>query len=443
MRYAREGFQLLTRLRARLLERSLKRGGHPPASRAPADDAAQRKPAGMRLVFVQFGDYGDAYRRLRQPGGKETYYAQRYTIDYVAKLAHSRAVESVTVVTFSHDEPLNELSPRLFSAGVDLYPKGAAARHDDLIRQVLQLQPTHLVVSAPIVPLLRWGLSQGIAVLPLFADSFQGHGLRQKLRNLRLAYVLNDPRIRYVANHNLAASLELARIGVEPEKILPYDWPAVVSPKDQRAKKAPSADRPFELVYVGQVSELKGVGDLLHALVDLQRAGQRCTLKVIGEVKDPALLTTAKELGVGAQVRFLGTRPHPEVRRAMRDADAVVVPSHHDYPEGLPMTLYEGLCSRTPLIVSDHPMFALRIEPGINALVFEAGSHEALAARVLELASDAQLYERLSRNAESAAEGYLCPLKWDRLIAAWLDPTHAEAIEGHSLPESVDVSAYA
>ena len=36
--------------------------------------------------------------------------------------------------------------------------------------------------------------------------------------------------------------------------------------------------------------------------------------------------------------------------------DIVIVPSRHDYPEGLPMTIYEALAMRTPLVVSDHPM---------------------------------------------------------------------------------------
>lgn len=101
------------------------------------------------------------------------------------------------------------------------------------------------------------------------------------------------------------------------------------------------------------------------------------------------------------------------------------------------MTLYEGLCSRTPLIVSDHPMFALRIRAHENALVFTAGSPTALARSVLELASDAALYRRLSLNAESAADGYLCPLKWDRLITSWLDPVHGDDIQQHRLDEAL------
>ncbi|MDB4974763.1 MAG: glycosyl transferase group 1 [Myxococcaceae bacterium] len=430
MRYANEGWRLLTWLRARVLNGSSAPRAVPP-------------PRSARVVFVQYGDYSDAYRRLQQPGGDETYYAQRYTIDFVAELAKSNSVDWITVLTFSRDEPLTELAPRLRTAGVELYPERGSARHAALVREVERLDPTHLIVSAPIVPLMRWGLGRGIPVLPLFADSFRGASLRNKLRNLRLAYVLNDPRIRYVANHNLAASLELARIGVSASKIVPYDWPAVTSPKEFPAKPAPSAEGPFKLVYVGQVTEQKGVGDLIHAVAELSRTGQAVELKIIGARYDESLPSLAKQLGVDERISFLGTRTHSDVRKAMREADAVVVPSRHEYPEGLPMTLYEGLCARTPLIVSDHPMFKLRIKAYENALVFAAGSPAALAARVRELASDADLYVRLSQNAERAAEGYLCPLKWDRLIAAWLDPQHSADIDQHRLAESVNVSAFA
>jgi glycosyltransferase involved in cell wall biosynthesis len=418
MEYTRSSWRLMTWLRERMHE-VVATEPHVPTS-------------GVRLVFVQYGDYSEAYNRLIEQNGAENYYAQRYTLDFVAELARSERVSSVTVVTFSRDEALHEIAPGLRTAGVELYPRSGGARHNELIRLVASLDPTHLIVSAPIVPLLRWGLEQELPVLPLFADSFRGNDLRTQVRNARLAFVLNDPRIRFVANHNLAASLDLARIGVIDSKIVPYDWPAVVTPKQSPAKKAPTGERGYKLVYVGTVSEAKGVSDLLRAVAEL-RQELEVTLDVIGQSRDGSMQALAAELGLAERVRFLGMRPHAEVRRAMREADVVVVPSRHEYPEGLPMTLYEGLCARTPMVVSDHPMFQLRIRDRENALVFHAGDPSSLAAKVRELTADVALYERLSENAEKAAEGYLCPLKWDRLIEAWLDPSHGQDIQHHLL----------
>ena len=117
----------------------------------------------------------------------------------------------------------------------------------------------------------------------------------------------------------------------------------------------------------------------------------------------------------------------------MRDHDAVLVPSHWAYPEGLPMTLYEALCTRTPLLTSDHPMFSLKIRDRDNALVFPERNPEAFAKCIDDLASSPQLYTELSIAAGKAAQGYLCPLKYDRLISAFLTTTERRRLRDYSL----------
>ena len=119
----------------------------------------------------------------------------------------------------------------------------------------------------------------------------------------------------------------------------------------------------------------------------------------------------------------------------MNRHDVVVVPSRHEYPEGLPMTLYEAFCSRTPIIASDHPMFRVKLRDGENALIFKAGDVGALAGRIRLLAGDPALYARLSRNAEAAAEQFFCPLKYDELISRWLSNTEEDrsVLSGFSL----------
>ena len=54
----------------------------------------------IRLTIVQYGDYAEATARF-QAGGEENYYAQRYTVDFVAGLAGTPGIERVTVISFS------------------------------------------------------------------------------------------------------------------------------------------------------------------------------------------------------------------------------------------------------------------------------------------------------------------------------------------------------
>jgi glycosyltransferase involved in cell wall biosynthesis len=104
----------------------------------------------------------------------------------------------------------------------------------------------------------------------------------------------------------------------------------------------------------------------------------------------------------------------------MHEHDVVVVPSRHEYPEGLPNTIYEALCSRTPIVASDHPMFALKLRDGENSAIFPAGDARALAERIRALVDDRELYERLSGNSEQAAATFQVPLKWHELLDRWL-----------------------
>lgn len=405
-----------------------------PASKSKRNRAGT--PTGpVRLTVVQYGDYAEAAARFRA-GGDENYYAQRYTVDFLPQLAAAAGMEEVTVISFAADAPPAVTDTGVRTRGVHLYPSGQRPRFDRLLDAIAESRPTHLVVAAPIAPAIRWGLARGLSVLPLFADSFRTRGLKAYIRNRLLARLLNDPAIEFVANHNLAASLDLARIGVKRDKILPFDWPELISVRDYAPKPAPPSDRPFRGLYVGQVTEAKGVGDAVRAVSILRGRGRDVTLTVIGGGDIAGFEELARREGVAAHVAFTGLLSHGRVLEEMRAHDVVLVPSHHSYPEGLPMTLYEALCMRVPLVTSDHPMFALRIRDGIEALVHPERNPEALADRVERLASDRRLYEELSVRGEESVKDYLCPLKWDRLLEDFVDPVRRPQLRRHSLANS-------
>jgi glycosyltransferase involved in cell wall biosynthesis len=107
----------------------------------------------------------------------------------------------------------------------------------------------------------------------------------------------------------------------------------------------------------------------------------------------------------------------------MREHDAVLVPSRHAYPEGLPMTIYEALCARTPLLVSDHPMFAGKVVHETSALVFRASDPLSLAQQATRLSRDAELYKRLSCESAAAWQALQCPVTWGELLTRWLRNT--------------------
>jgi glycosyltransferase involved in cell wall biosynthesis len=381
-------------------------------NRVSIDAEPQGAPL-RHIVFVQYGDYGRAVRRFAA-GGKEKYYAQKYAVEHIAFLAARYA--RVTVITFCRDHPFELLPNGVGARGVLLYPAGGKARHVELLRSLEEMKPTDIILVAPIRSVLHWAVRRRVRTLPLFADSFFASGWKARLKDWLLARLLNHEHFSWVANHHIAASQDLARIGVDPRKILPFDWPPIVSPRDYAPKEAPVGE-PFKLLYVGQVSTAKGVGDALRALALLPG----CTLTVIGSGPDEmSLWAMSEDNAIAGRVRFDGLLAHDQVLEMMRSHDVVLVPSRHEYPEGLPMTIYEAFCTRTPVVASDHPMFLRRIVPDENALVFKAAAPAALAAAVQRLMTHPDLYGAISKRAGEAAENYLCPLRFHDLINTWL-----------------------
>lgn len=381
--------------------------------------------SGKRIVFVQVGSYAEGYKRL-EAGGVEDFFAQRYSVDFVGDLARREDVEEIVQVCIAQDLEEEVLSNGVRQMGLIYRPEDGAPRVDELIRIVLGQRPTHMIINSPVTPLIRAACKAGIDVFPLLADSFRVSGIKAKIRYWWLARTLRQPAIRWVSNRNLKASQDLERIGIPAGKIVPFDWPAVVTPADFPVKTRADSPRAPRLLYVGQVRVEKGVGDLIDALALLVESGRDGRLTVIGAGKTREFAERAEQRGIGARVDFPGKCGHDEVLQAMHAHDVVLVPSRHEYPEGMPNVIYEGLCSRTPLVVSDHPMFGTRVKDGEDCLVFPAGDVDALAGAIERLLENDELYAALSAHAEEACGNYLIGAPWGELIEHWLGRSPAD-----------------
>ncbi|MFZ3482957.1 glycosyltransferase family 4 protein [Sphingomonas sp. 3-13AW] len=365
-----------------------------------------------RLLIVHYaGDFREA-DRLRRESGEEVYYGHGYILDQLEALKAQYAE-----VGF-----LCSLAPAYFEKlenGVTVIGANANPDRDpaSVIAQIQRFAPTHLIVFGPMLPLIRWGLANSVRLGVIMADSFANPYYRW-VRFRTLPRLLNDPRITLVANHGANAARALVGIGVRPEKVLAWDFPHHRTPEAQPTK-AQAGQSPLKLLYVGSVSAKKGIGDLIRASA-LLKDGLDVRLDVVGVGATRRFAALAARLGIADRVRFLGLVPNGLILGMMQAADAVVVPSRHSFPEGLPLTLFEGLASRTPVIASDHPMFAGHLEDGESALIFPAGKPRALAEAVQRLVSDPALYARVSKGSAAAWHRMQNPVKWGEMIDRWM-----------------------
>ncbi|MEX2217207.1 MAG: glycosyltransferase, partial [Phycisphaerales bacterium] len=369
------------------------------------------------LAFIQFGDYAEAYERLSR-GGEETYYAQRQSVDFVTELR--RRVPRVLVMWVGGRAAPRTLDTGVETVGFEVYGRDSIGAGTDYLKG---WGATHAVLRTPIAGMLADCVARGVRVLPTFADSFATRGLRRRAANWRLARLLNHRSIDFVGNHHVNASLNLAQIGVRPGKIIPWDFFMMASPGEFAAKRHPGAGRPWRIAVVGRIEPDKGLPDCIAAVELLAQRGVEAELHIVGGVKAADFGPAAAPPSANGRVVFRGPLRHRGVLELMHGCDTVVVPSRHGYPEGLPLSIYDAYCSRTPLVASDHPMFDRRVVHGESGLVFPATDAGALADRIAALHGDPALFERLSRNSEAAWNGLQLPVEWSELVRRWAEGT--------------------
>lgn len=380
----------------------------------------------MRVAIVQFGLYHTVFERLRA-GGAETYYAQRYSIDFVAALADQ--CEFLGVCGFLAEAASEvALTGRLHSAAIPLGPRGRI-NAPETIRLLDRWRPDRLILQTPEPKLISWALDRGVDVMPVLADSFNDRSLLGRLRYRRLSHALRDPRIRAIGNHNIPASLSLREIGAPADKIYPWDWPHALRPEDHDPKVL--ADGPARLVFVGAISKAKGALDVIAAAELLSARGVPFELTLVGE--GPDLLAAREKVrasGLAGKVSLPGRLSHADVIALLKSAAISITASRRSYPEGLPMTIYEGLATRTPLVLSDHPMFRLYFADAAAARMAPEADPGALAGAIQSLLADPDAYAAASRATLSLWRRIKCDLVWGELINAFLgiDGATLEAI---------------
>jgi glycosyltransferase involved in cell wall biosynthesis len=382
-----------------------------------------------KLLFFQYGDFGDVYRKL-QEGAPETYRDQRVSVDFVASFKDQYEVTTIAICDRKHDE---DLGSRLRSIGID---ENCAQSWKSLSRLFNDIAPDLIVCRTPNYHAIRWAKRRHVPTLLTFADFFANRTPKQFLRNIALRKCLTARVFPCVANHSLNASNSVSKaLFYSRSRVVPWDWRPLRA--EAMTKTAPIDPKRPIIFFAGLLTEAKGVGDCLEAAALLRKQGIRVSFVFAGSGDIDSRQSRARALGIGAQIEFLGSISNFEVRRRMARSDIVVIPSRHDCHEGLPNVIYEALASRTPTIISDHQAFANRLRHGETCLVFRAADPASLADRMATALRDATLYSRLSAKSAQAHDALYVGMEWTDLVSKFLgDPENRTGwVEANSLAQ--------
>jgi colanic acid/amylovoran biosynthesis glycosyltransferase len=182
----------------------------------------------------------------------------------------------------------------------------------------------------------------------------------------------------------------------------PADWAKVhvihcaVDAEYFDAALEPIPDAP-RFVNVGRLVPQKGQLLLIEAAARLRERGMPVELVFVGDgPMRGALEQATRRHGLEAAVRITGWASGADVRREIRAARALVLPS---FAEGLPVVLMEALALGRPVVATYVAGIPELVRPGENGWLIPAGSVAALADAMAEvLTTPVSELERMGRS---------------------------------------------
>lgn len=212
-----------------------------------------------------------------------------------------------------------------------------------------------------------------------------------KLRSARFAVTVCRYNVEFLAERVgpwVRDHLRVLHCGINPDRFNP-------------ALEEPPQPRPFTILCVGTLREVKGHRVLIEACQRLSNRGMDFVCQIVGHGPLHAeLKQRIRAAGLEDRVWLLGSKPQPEVVALMQAADVVTLPSilgSRGDREGIPVVLMEAMACEKPVVSSRQSGIPELVDEGINGLLCPAGDSECLAQAFLGLAADPAWRRRLGQ----------------------------------------------
>jgi colanic acid/amylovoran biosynthesis glycosyltransferase len=213
-------------------------------------------------------------------------------------------------------------------------------------------------------------------------DKAQFIGLPEKIRRARFVIAISSfgrSQLLRLVDHHEWGKIHVIRCGLAPEF---FSGPLTYS------------DAPH-LVCVGRLCEQKGQLLLIDAAQRLAENGVEFTLTLVGDGElRPAVEALISEHCLEASVNITGWVSNDEVRRHIRQARALVLPS---FAEGLPVAIMEAMALHRPVISTFIAGIPELVRNGEHGWQVPAGDVDALVGALKTcLTAPPEVLQRMS-----------------------------------------------
>ncbi|WP_018614260.1 glycosyltransferase family 4 protein [Segetibacter koreensis] len=173
-------------------------------------------------------------------------------------------------------------------------------------------------------------------------------------------------------------------------KVVPYGFPPVVEKRHYNI----TAHHPLKLLFVGGLSQRKGIANLFAAVKTL---GHYVELTVVGQKTTNSCVPLNAEL---SKHRWIPSLPHLEVLKLMQTHDVLVFPSLF---EGFGLVITEAMSQGTPVITTERTAGPDLIVHGQDGWLIEAGSTDALKTAIETILFNPEIIRNAGREAMERA----------------------------------------
>lgn len=258
--------------------------------------------------------------------------------------------------------------------------------------RLLHAAKPDVIITSSIKPNVWGGFASQITGVPQIANvtglgaALENPGPGQKLgvslyraalRNVRFLNFQNMQNRTFFRNNRIAADRDVrfspgSGVNLDHFSFSPKPEVGVSSPNEPGLDSRP----PLRLLFVGRIQKAKGVDELLQAAKTLADDGDNIQVSLLGRMVDDysVQIDQLAKLGV---VEYLGVAS--DVRPHIREADAVILPSHH---EGLANVLLEAASIGRPVLASRIPGCQEAFDEEVTGLGFTANDTESLVNAV-------------------------------------------------------------
>jgi glycosyltransferase involved in cell wall biosynthesis len=156
-----------------------------------------------------------------------------------------------------------------------------------------------------------------------------------------------------------------------------------------------------EVLYAGSLYALKGVGDLIRAIADVEKHGLKANLTIVGEGQQKEeLVALARALGIQEHVKFEGFVPYSEMPQYYKRCDIFCFPTMGE-PFG--KAVVEAMACGKPVIATNIGGPAEIIQDRVDGILVPPSNPEEIAKQIMELVQDEHERRRLGERARKSA----------------------------------------